>query len=652
MGTAELLLALDAGQTRVHAVVVSAGPEQGAITSHLRLGADGDDVSAGAFVTEDGEVLFGDDARQRAATQPERWVPDFVSHVGDRVPLVVGGFVAPAEELVARMVRWAVAAVVAAHGSAPGCIAVTHPTGWRGHRIEALRAALQSAAVGDVLLVPVGYGAVRHAARSGRSRVIAVYDLGGETFEASVLEDGVLAGPPCVLPVGTAALDLALLQQVLALGGGAETRRPGTAGELAASRASVACAKEVLSQRSDAAVALRMRGQETQLRLTRAELEDVAEPMIERTVDALEHALDDAGVRVDQLDEIVLVGGGSRMPLVAQTLSRRMDRPLTAPADPQFAAARGVGLIAWERTADRRRARAAIAPPEVPPPEKASLLEALRAWFRGTRVPYGAATALVAAGVIIAAGMVFGASTPMNESISAAAGADDPDAADDVGVRRASSGFSPGSSRADEQGGQPGTRGSQDDGDSRPQADDTSTADGPTATPGGGFRIAPAEDPGDGSGTAPAPTTESGVTAVPPPADSPPSAEPAPAPVPSPTPSSSTPEPAAEPEPEPTAEPAPEPEPTPTEEPSSDPAPAPTPQPPGDAGPTATPEPTSDPTPESTSEPTPEPTSEPTPDPTSAPTPEPADDAATPTPEPAAPAPEPTLSAEPLLDAA
>ncbi|WP_336645835.1 Hsp70 family protein [Microbacterium sp. USHLN186] len=440
MGTAELLLALDAGQTRLQAVLVSAGAEDEAITSHLRLGADRDHVSAGAFIAEDGDVLFGDEAERRGAAQPERLVRDFFSRVGDRAPVVVGGFAVPAEELVTRMVRWAVAVVVAQYGVIPGCIALAHPTGWRGHRIQTLRAALQHAALGDVLLVPAGYAAARHAASSGRSRAIAVYDLGGETFEASVLDGAALAGPPCVLPVGAADLDLSLLQHVISLSGGG-TRRPGSADELVASRASVAAAKEELSRRSDAAVALRLHGREAHVRLTRAELEDLAAPVIERTVDTLEGALDDAGVRADQLDEIVLVGGGAQLPLVAQTLSRRMDRPLTMPKDPQFATALGAGLIAWERTADRRRARAAVVPPEVAAPERVPLLAGLLAGLRGARVPYGAAAMLVVAGVLIAGGMVFGATT-MDEPTSAAADGSRADAGDDVGVRRAASGFS------------------------------------------------------------------------------------------------------------------------------------------------------------------------------------------------------------------
>ena len=623
MGTAELLLALDAGQTRLHAMVVSAGADDEAITGRLRLGADRDQVSAGAFITEDGDVLFGDEAQERALAQPERWVHDVVSHVGDPLPLMVGGFAVPAEELVARMVRWAVAALVAAHGAAPNCIAVTHPTGWRGHRIGALRAALQAADVGDVLLVPAGYAAARHAAASGRARVIAVYDLGGETFEASVLDGAELAGPPSTLALGTTDLDLSLLEHVVAVAGGAGTRRPGTTGELVASRASVSGAKEELSHRSDATVALRLRGTETQVRLTRAELEDAAEPMIERTVDALDRALDDAGVRADQLDEIVLVGGGSRLPLVAQTLSRRMDRPLTAPDDPQFAAALGAGLIAWEHTADRRRARAAIAPPEAAPPERTPLLAALLAGIRGVRVPYGAATALVAAGVIIAAGMVFGAGTPMNESISTAAGAAGTDAEDDVGVRRATSGFSaadsePADDAAEETDGAVGAEPDAED----PAAQESD--DEPESTPaGGGFRVAPADDPaadsdstpsgGSGSSPTPASTGRTGTS----------------------TGSGSAPQPATEPAPqpatEPTAGPAPEPEP----EPASDPAPAPE------------PEPAEDPGPAPSSEPTPDPTPEPVTDPASGSEPEPQ-----PTPDPGGPTPEPTLSAEPLAEPA
>lgn len=596
MGTAELLLALDAGSTRLQAVLVSAGAGDEAITD-LGLGGDRGQLSAVAFISEDGEVRFGDDAESRGAAHPERVVRDVMSHVGDPVPLVVGGFIVPAEQLVARMVRWAVSAVVIQHGHRPACIALTHPTGWRAHRVEALSAALQEAEVGDVLLVPAAIAAARHAAHQGRSRIVSVYDLGGDSFEASVINGQAVAGPPCTLAFGAAELDLSLLRHVLGFAAGG--RAAPSAAELAAARRGACAAKESLSQRSDVEIDVSLDGRQTRVRVTRAELEDLAQPLVDRTVDALEHALDEAHVAVGSVDEIVLVGGGAHLPLVAQTLSSRTDRPLTVPDHPQFATALGAALIAWERTADRRRLRTPEPQTEQAQPERTSSFAALIAALRGTRVPYGAATAVVAAGVIIGAGMVFGASTPMGESTTASA--QDAVAGDgDVRIARAASGFEAAGQETGEDAdearahadvddtGSPalprsphGAPGSDFDprsaiGDGTPSraastpppssrigASGTGTpqtgAPGPAA---GAGTSAPVADPVDGIPTSPDPTPDPGPTApaptdpTPEPAQDPAPTEPAPAePAPSgePGPSSdttgSTPEPATEPSP-------------------------------------------------------------------------------------------------------
>src|SRR5204863_802613 len=137
--------------------------------------------------------------------------------------------------------------------------------------------------------------------------LIAVYDLGGGTFDISILrvEDGVFQ----VLSTGGDThlggddIDLLLMHRVLAEVGWSQS-----AEKVQQIRKDVIQAKWDLSDR-----------QETQLngrRYTRAEFETLIRPVVDRTLDPCRQALKDAGLEASQIDEVVLVGGSTRIPLV------------------------------------------------------------------------------------------------------------------------------------------------------------------------------------------------------------------------------------------------------------------------------------------------------------------------------------------------
>src|SRR5690606_24769490 len=289
------------------------------------------------FITDEGDVVFGEDAAMRGSEQPERLVREFTRDIGDRMPLVVGGFAVDAADLFGRLVCWSIALASAAFGSRPAGIAVTHPTGWGGHRVSRVRRALLEQGLDEVLLVPSAVVAAEHSADAGRGRLIGVYDLGGSTFEASVLRGTRVIGAPSAIDAGGNDLDHSLMQHVLTSIGAPAELEMGTRVTADARHALVA-AKESLSFRADASMPMRIDDEDVDLRLTRFELDAVAAALVERTVDTLELALDSAQVQTSELDEIVLIGGASRPPLIAQKLSERFDRPIITADDPAFTA--------------------------------------------------------------------------------------------------------------------------------------------------------------------------------------------------------------------------------------------------------------------------------------------------------------------------
>ena len=79
---------------------------------------------------------------------------------------------------------------------------------------------------------------------------------------------------------------------------------------------------------------------------TRAEFVEVIGPAIEGTVEVMEIALEQSGLTADDLDAILLTGGTSRIPRVAQLLSERFDRPIAIDADPKAIIALGAARTA------------------------------------------------------------------------------------------------------------------------------------------------------------------------------------------------------------------------------------------------------------------------------------------------------------------
>jgi len=173
---------------------------------------------------------------------------------------------------------------------------------------------------------------------------IAVYDLGGGTFDISVLEmrDGVFqvlstAGDT---QLGGDDIDRAL-QGVMASSHQVETRMASllVAAEAAKKRLSTEDCTRIELPFFDGVNSL-------SVEMTRAELEKIARPWIERTRAHCLRALSDAGVRPEELDEVILVGGSTRMPLVRRYVAEIFGREPNTSQNPDEAVALGAVIQA------------------------------------------------------------------------------------------------------------------------------------------------------------------------------------------------------------------------------------------------------------------------------------------------------------------
>ncbi|MHA7191203.1 Hsp70 family protein [Arthrobacter sp. MDT2-16] len=359
-------LSIDVGTSFTAAAVLPAGGS-GAEPRVLPLGSRGASVPTVVFLAQDGTRLVGEVAERRGLAEPGRVAREFKRRMGDSVPLVLGESAVLPEELFVVVVAWVVGVATEREGEPPASITLTHPAGWGEHRTSLLRQALAEAGFHDVVLMTEPEAAALSYA--SRERVVAgstlaVYDLGGGTFDATVVRKTgadtftILGTPQGIERLGGADFDQEVFARVLedseAAPADLEQSSPEVLAALTRLRRECAEAKEALSSDSEATVSVMVPGSHTQVRLVRSEFELMVEPALRETVDTLRAALDSADVRPEDLSAILLVGGSSRIPLVAQLLSAEFNRPLAIDLDPKASVALGAAFatVALEAAGD------------------------------------------------------------------------------------------------------------------------------------------------------------------------------------------------------------------------------------------------------------------------------------------------------------
>ncbi len=182
--------------------------------------------------------------------------------------------------------------------------------------------------------------------RLGERSKIAVFDLGGGTFDISILElsNGVfhVLSTNGNTRLGGDDIDAALIAHLAE-----RIEHPHDAAVLARLREAAVEVKHRLSESETADIELPfVAGRSVSLTLTRAELERIAAPIVERTRAHCLRAMADAKVTPADLDEIILVGGQTRMPLVRRLVAEIFGKPANTSQNPDEAVALGAVIQA------------------------------------------------------------------------------------------------------------------------------------------------------------------------------------------------------------------------------------------------------------------------------------------------------------------
>ncbi len=322
------------------------------------------------YFAEDGSTLVGREALRMRGTATDRVVTSVKrligsrggetdwSGLGYRVEAGEGGaarvrigdrHVSP-EAVSARTLRYLKEVVLAALGEEVQRAVITVPAYFNDAQRAATKRAGELAGwtVERILSEPTAAALAYGLDKLGERSKVAVFDLGGGTFDVSVLElaDGVfqVMATDGDTRLGGDDIDGAVADWIegqLELDGG----DPGLRARLLEAAEG---AKRALSEGESTVIRLPFLGDGggVELELTRERLEKLARPIVERTRAHCRRVLSDAGVAAGDLDEVILVGGSTRMPLVRSLVAEIFGREPNLSQNPDEAVAIGAVIQA------------------------------------------------------------------------------------------------------------------------------------------------------------------------------------------------------------------------------------------------------------------------------------------------------------------
>lgn len=308
-------------------------------------------------ITKDGQLLVGEPARRQAIMNPEGTVTAFKRKMGTDYKYVLHGKEFTPQQLSAFLLQKIKRDAEAFLGEPVKKAVITVPAYFNDNQRQATKDAGTIAGLEVVRIInePTAASLAYGLDKQDKEMRIMVFDLGGGTLDVTILEFGggvfEVKATSGDTQLGGTDMDKVLVDYIVSKfkqdTGIDLTRDPMAMNRV---REAAEKAKIELSTVYETEINLPFIAQDSSgpkhltMTLTRAKLEELVRPIVERCAGPMRQALADAKLRPEDIDKIILVGGPTRMPIVREFVKNFMGKEPERGIDPMECVAMGAAI--------------------------------------------------------------------------------------------------------------------------------------------------------------------------------------------------------------------------------------------------------------------------------------------------------------------
>jgi len=352
----EKILGIDLGTSNSAAAVLIGGKPT-IIPSAEGASQYGKSFPSCVAFTEDGQMLVGEPARRQAVTNPENTITAIKRSMGtDRKVKVQGKEYTP-QEISAFILQKIKKDAEAFLGEEIKKAVITVPAYFDDNQRTATKDAGTIAGLDVVRLVnePTAASLAYGLDKEDEDMVIMVFDLGGGTLDVTIMEFGggvfEVRSTSGDTQLGGTDMDNAIMNYL------AEEFKMETGIDLmeddqavqrlreAAEKAKIELSTTLTTEVNLPYITVAQDGPKHLIKtITRAKLEELVDPIVQKCAGPMEQALRDAGMTREDVDKIILVGGPTRMPIVQKFVEDFIGKPVERGIDPMECVAMGAAI--------------------------------------------------------------------------------------------------------------------------------------------------------------------------------------------------------------------------------------------------------------------------------------------------------------------
>ncbi len=302
---------------------------------------------------ENNEILVGEEAKDMQANGAGITAAAFKRNMGDgSIAVTVDGKDYTSEDLSAMLLKHLISDAEANLGEKIDEVVITVPAYFNDHQRTATIRAGEACGVkvSKIINEPTA-AAISYGYKHSTDRTILVYDLGGGTFDVTIVR----ISKGSIDVIGTAGnhilggkdWDAAIVKHVCDMF--VDDYDVDPRDDLPTKNELIVAAeahKKTLSKAESVIIPVNYDGHSAKYTLTREEFESMTMHLVAATQEICDGLLEDKSLSWTDIDEILLVGGSTRMPSIANTLRETTGRSVTAHTDTDLAVAKGAAIVA------------------------------------------------------------------------------------------------------------------------------------------------------------------------------------------------------------------------------------------------------------------------------------------------------------------